>query len=220
MNHYVLGSKIESGCPISLVSEAFLYDKYSDPSNQPEESFGYLPWYAEPETCSLPETLFLISNQAKSYDFDARSIKKNILIVSAEFLEAIRQSGMEPEAISRVKIFNKKGPNLSKKEYFAIRVPIICFESAVDVEKSDFDGRPGRISLKKLKIKDEVNVPLFLIGDLIGIQTTLICCENFFKGNIWKGVSAVEDMKAKWQGPFDFLEKQGGVIKSNIVWPV
>jgi hypothetical protein len=217
-----MSSKVEPGCPIGLVGDAALYDKFYADTKKLKDHTGYYPWYSDPKTCILPDGLCLIT-KSKKYEFEVRQLSFNLYIISDIFLKIINQHNAKFDALKSIEVRNKNGDFAAEKKYFIVRFPYVNAKSIIDFKKSDFLEDHGIFELKKIVFVDSFSSPLFPINNLVGIQSTLFCSNEFFKSAAQekiKGVNFFEENSSSWQLEFDFLESMGESKTTDVIWPV
>ena len=223
MNYFVLSSKVERGCPISLVEDARLYDKfYDDLKTAPE--FGLFPWYAASKTCALPLNACLIS-KSRLYEFDIRKRTDSIYVISDLFVSLAKDIGVTFLDAQPVSVRSRKGKKISSKEYFIVRFREEPFESVALLESSKYDVDLSHFVLEKIAIKPDCQLHLFLIQNVAPIQHTFFCSELFLesaKKHDIKGINFFKCDEAPWQDPNNFLNFliQDDYSTDKEIWPI
>ena len=223
MTTYAMSAKIEQGCPVALVSEAGLYDRFYEKAEKSKIKIGYFPWYSNAQTCPIPEGCCLITKSKKLYEFGIRIISSTLYIVSEDFLRVMKTQKLSHGDAKEIQVRSVSGSNAAASKYYITRIPYLKFTDLVNKNKSKFTENEGRFELEKIEFHDRPNDALFCIEDLIGEHRTLFCSKSFrdeVLGMEIKGINFFEDKLSKWQTLFDFLDNAGKAEPKNMIWPI
>lgn len=169
-----------------------------------DENYGYKPWYnyQEQHNKNLKEEMFLIC-KLRLINYEIRSLTKYYYAVSNDLKGVLEIFDIGFLECSLLNIVNTKGEKITNRDYSVIRFANDIIKSATNVlHQESYSIKDKRVQLKDVKIKDQVDYPMFKIKD---IDETISCFfinslleEEIIKSTPCIGIDFVQIYEYPW----------------------
>ncbi|MDH0729908.1 hypothetical protein N5F23_19360 [Pseudomonas sichuanensis] len=177
---YLMLQKSEPGCPTGEL-DAILYDQfYADPR---AVEYGRFPWYSNAVRMrpheKFPAGLVLIG-KSSNYKFAARSIARDLYVVSSGFLEVCKELDVKLGDAVEIDVRNASGEIVVDEKYFLVTFESYLAKDVVLPESKITEGQYGRIEAFTSLVIDVQRVShVFRVLGLSARFSTLFCSGAF-----------------------------------------